>query len=134
MCFVAKDENIYSMMVFSVASLLFQIVAMFSVDVGLWLFGAVLDVGIMIAISAQVKISRISLLLLAACALSVMMNFSGWIMYESYMEPDVYNRLYDVFYGALLLLLLKDFKDGARTNSDSFGISRFNHNSTENFV
>mgnify|MGYP003632164010 CR=1 FL=1 len=131
MCFVVKDEDIFSMSVFCVANLLFQIVAMFSIDVGLWLFGAFLDVCVMITLAYQVKISKISLLLMSACAVSVTLNFSGWVMYESYMEPYIYNLLYDVFYGALFIILVKGFTDEHRTISNRVSIFSATNNSNK---
>ena len=100
---------------------------------------AVFDVATIIIISRVAKVSSMVLTIQKICLVSILLNFFGWVMWELYMPPVMYNSLFIALYVyALLTLVRRSSIDvgeytlgyrwfGFRTNYNSSILGRIKH-------
>ncbi len=92
-----------------------------------FLIGGVVDVCILFSLNMLVKINYTVKVLGCASLISFCLNFVGWIRYEKWLEPDLYNQAFLALYTIVLLMIMgNDY--GFRSNSYRTSIPRIRHN------
>lgn len=61
--------------------------------------------------------SRLSVILLASCIVSVLLNIYGFAAYLAMSRPFIYNSLFELYYISIIVLLLTRINPDARNNS-----------------
>lgn len=92
-----------------------------------YLMGGALDVAILWTLSRLVRINLFCVALGHICVFSLILNFSGWILYELYFDPTFYNGAYTVLYMVVLLLITGDWTRGSSHSGfdiDFFSITK----------
>lgn len=77
---------------------------------------AIIDLVILVVISRQSQINAMSMMLVLACIASMVLNFTGWVLYELYFAPTIHNALSSFFYAAVLILIaIRSQRNGVHT-------------------
>ena len=81
---------------------------------------AIADLGIVFCIYKLKTYDWLAESLQRLCLISVVLNLLGWIMYEMYLPPNLYNLSFIIFYGAsvIVLTLGGSKRDNTRASSD----------------
>ena len=85
---------------------------------------------IIVALKLLTNPPRIALTLVRICLVSIVLNFTGWVMWWAYLPPEPYNAaIFCVFVWALATLLSRDKQDdsGRRLTMDlwRYGFRRY---------
>ena len=78
---------------------------------------AVIDAGIIAALSLVRPIPKMAIRLQTLCTISIGLNVVGWVLWRTGLEPTVYNWAYVVFYASMLLTMIR------RGHSNNVGIN-----------
>ncbi len=76
-----------------------------------YLMSAFIDLLIIVLLSNISKPNNKVLILQKACMFFIYFNFLGWIMYESYMQPFLYDSLCAALFAAILFISVNTRKD-----------------------
>lgn len=80
-----------------------------------YLTAAIFDIAIIYVASRTIKIVSTSIYIQRICIAEITLNFVGWVMYESYIDPFAYNIAYALLQVAMIAVLLKkDAKNDKR--------------------
>lgn len=130
MCWGVSEK--YPLSIFAAGTFLFHALDSFVGDswgASYYVVAASTDLLIMYFISISIRLTVLALGLMALSFVSIVLNFTGWVMYESYWLPDIYNLLYVIFYGvALLFVIIRSLKDGSRTDGIFYSVRGANYN------
>lgn len=86
-----------------------------------YLTSAIFDLLIMIVITKLDHTKKSTLTLQKICIAFIITNFIGWIMYELYIRPVIYNYTCEVLYSLVLFTLIRTSKEnGFFDNSNIF--------------
>jgi peptidoglycan/LPS O-acetylase OafA/YrhL len=61
--------------------------------------------------------SKLSVILLASCIISVLINIYGFAAYLAYSKPFIYNSLFELYYISIIVLMISRINPDARDNS-----------------
>ena len=82
-----------------------------------YLSAGVFDLIVLLAVCVYAKPSKFTDCMVLICVFSLFLNFYGWRIYESYMEPTSYNIAFHILYMfAVYTLLKRDWKNDALYN------------------
>jgi len=83
---------------------------------------ALCSIAIMPVIAMLGNFGRFTRNLLMICMSAAILNASGWVLYELYFDPIVYNNLFLVLYSiAIALMLNEEINDKTINHRRSFG-------------
>ena len=117
--------NMWALTLFTIPSLLFYFVADY-VEQLHYLFGAAVDILIIMGLTRIPKPTRLVAFIAIACVASILINLIGWIMYMMYIDPIYYEMAGVVLYAVIIFLSLWSSTNGHANNdhTDS-GVHRF---------
>lgn len=116
MCSLVSKKDYFALTVFTFVALSFHVLDMvfITLDAHYYLVCAALDLVVIRLIASQVDLKDISLLLIGASLVSICLNFGGWVLYELYYTPVIYNVLFSIYYIAVLILIaIRSQRDGS---------------------
>ena len=121
-CWRTEGAKFWPLFLFTVPVLLYHITP---VD-GLWIYliGALIDLCVILLLNCMVKIDRYTLMIGMASGLSILFNLAGWVRYELYYEPDLYNQAFVALYAVILVLSLGVKKSNGLRDHRSLNIIR----------
>lgn len=82
---------------------------------------ALVDLAVLCFIGGFFINSNISLILCKICAISIVLNFIGWLMWMMYIKPDLYNLAYYALYSWVIIVLLQRDRVDAGVGSYTLG-------------
>lgn len=120
-CMLHFDKNKISILIFAAICGFFQFFhnkIYYLVGSDYYLGAALIDLSIIYFLSTISSPTKLICMLQKACLWLIYMNLFGWIIYEAYIEPLIYNILCESLFVAVLLISInKRKKDGLDNNS-----------------
>lgn len=117
----SDDRRFWPLAIFTVPAIVFNVLSPYT---GWWHYhlGATLDLCVLVALSRLSHVNGLTKLLAGVTLYSIYLNIAGYVMYELYMEPYVYDMAFNILYSITIVMVLLNGRFDR--NSESFGVAR----------
>lgn len=124
-CLFSKGVHMWPLLVFVLPVLLYWIAPIHGEYV--YVVGGVADLMVVWMLTLIRSQSKLALRLAVVSFGSLIFNFIGWIMYEMYMEPAIYNQAFILLYALALIVIwsTNGFIGGGRDNFNLHGVHHY---------
>lgn len=123
--FQRNDERFVAACAYSILNLIHLLILGDADGETYYASAALFDVAIIFIISRITKIVSTSLYIQRICIIEIILNYVGWIMYETYLDPFAYNVAYLSLQVIMIAILLK--KDSENDKRGYQADSRLNY-------
>jgi len=130
--FLDEESKIPST-IFMLPAIGFQILSPY-LEASHYLIAAMLDWVVLFCLSRLVRQSMLTCILAFLSVSSIMLNMIGYIRYELYYSPDLYDQLYIIFYLLVAATIMGTRNGGVKRSSNFSGFRRPDHLCHQHFT